>query len=238
MNELNDSGDSGSGRRRAPRADTVLRLHYRNAGHLLVSYCTNLSRGGLFVASKTPQSVGTKLTLSLAIPDSKDPARLQAEVRWVREIDAPEGPAGMGLAFDDVDDVLGERIDGIVSAFDPLQIAVIGSSERMNAFIGAQLRSLVTCETRFFDLAADAPGKVGNVDLVVIDIDNISGLAVLHALSQRPKAPPRVAICAADNANVRGRALKLARVVTKPIDVEELRTSVLETLTAVEASDD
>jgi lipoprotein-anchoring transpeptidase ErfK/SrfK len=44
---------------RAPRVGMVLEVRYRNAGQFLVSYCTNLSRGGLFVSTREPETIGT-----------------------------------------------------------------------------------------------------------------------------------------------------------------------------------
>ena len=76
------------GRRSTPRVDVVLQLQYRSAGHLLVNYCTNLSRGGLFVPSTEPLPVGTQLQLELTVPGDATTTVLEGEVRWVRQFDA------------------------------------------------------------------------------------------------------------------------------------------------------
>jgi uncharacterized protein (TIGR02266 family) len=232
-------GDNeGSSRRIADRAGVVLQLQYRNAGHLLVSYCTNLSRGGLFVPSHEPLAPGSRITVSLRVPGQDNPATLAAEVRWVREFDAAEGPAGMGLAFDDVDDVLGARIDGIVSDFEPMRIALLGDRPRAIASLGAKVRSLVSCETTHHSVDPDTAPTLAHVDLVIVDVDSApeSSLRLLARLAEFVPPPPRLALCDPKSGTVWTRALGLARVVKTPIDSDELRTSVLETLTQVELS--
>ena len=90
-----EPGDSFDSRRRDRRASLVLPLEYRNAGHLLVSYCTNLSRGGLFLPTPEPLPVGATVTLVLRVPNRDRPVTLEAKVRWIRDSDSTRGPAGM-----------------------------------------------------------------------------------------------------------------------------------------------
>ena len=222
-------------RRSSPRAGVVLELQYRNAGHLLVSYCTNLSRGGLFVPSPEPLPAGSTLTLQLAIPGEDEPAELEAEVRWVREFDASEGPAGMGLRFADVDEVLGERIDGIVAQFSPLSVHIVGDQPAVRSHVAAQVRSLVSCETQEHEADPEIVEGFANADLVVVDTDSNpeDALAILAGLADLDPSPPRVALCDAREVKRRNQAQALARVVPTPVDVEQLRTCVLETVTQV-----
>lgn len=227
--------EDGASRRRNPRAPVVLQLQYRNAGHLLVSYCTNLSRGGLFVPSHEPLPAGSRLTLELSIPGETEPAELQAEVRWVRQFDAAEGPAGMGLRFEDVDGVLGDRIDNIVTDFTPLQVHIVGDHPAVRAHVAAQLRSLVSCETTQHETDSRLAGVFADADLVVVDTDGApdEAIVLLTELSRLRPPPPRVALCDARDVARRNRVQQLARVVTTPVDVEHLRTCVLETVTQV-----
>ena len=232
---MSDEESEDRPRRRDPRAAVVMQLQYRNAGHLLVSYCTNLSRGGLFVPSKDPLSAGTRLTLELAIPGEDEAASLQAEVRWVREFDAAEGPAGMGLRFEDVDDVLGERIDGIVADFTPLQVHIVGDQPAVRAHVAAQVRSLVSCQTHEHEADPRKAESFADADLVVVDTDSSTddALELLDRLRALPKPPPRLALCDARDVARRNKAQGMARVVPTPVDVEQLRASVLETVTQV-----
>jgi uncharacterized protein (TIGR02266 family) len=218
------------------RASVVLQLQYRNAGHLLVSYCTNLSRGGLFVPSPDPLPPGSPITLTLQIPGEDEPVALDARVRWVRQFDADQGPAGMGLAFDDVDDVLGERIDHIVSSFSPLRVDLVGSRGAVLEHVAAQVRTLVSCETTIHAEAPDVEALAAS-DLVVVDLegDADEGLALLDALHALPSAPPAVALCDPGASARWGHARRRARMVAVPVEAEELRRSVRDGVTQVVA---
>ncbi len=231
MERRNAPADS---RRRSPRAGVVMRLQYRNAGHLLVSYCTNLSRGGLFVPATDPLPPGTRITLSLAIPGGRD-AELEAEVRWVRQFDSDDGPAGMGLAFEGVDDVLGDSIDAIVSQFAPLEIAVVGDRASVRTHVAAQVRTLVSCTTQTHGIGERPASDYASHDLVIVDADSAFDRAVvlLEGLGALDPPPPRLVLCSARDAERRREVARLARVVNSPVDADELRTSVLETVTEV-----
>jgi uncharacterized protein (TIGR02266 family) len=225
-------------RRKDYRASVVLQLQYRNAGHLLVSYCTNLSRGGLFVQSTEPLPPGSPLTLTLQIPGEDEPVALEAVVRWSRSFDADEGPAGMGVSFDDVDDVLGERIDDIVASFNPLQVALVGGREAVRDHVAAQVRSLVTCETKSFE-SPPAASELAGLDLVVVDLDSDAdgGMILLDDLHAIEGAPPCVALCDPNEQRRWSRGVRRARMVPTPVDAEALRRSVLEAVTQVGASE-
>lgn len=228
------SEDSGT-RRQSPRAGVVLRLGYRNAGHLLVSYCTNLSRGGLFVPSAQPLAPGSRLRVQLTLPGHGNPTELEAIVRWSRQFDANEGPAGMGLAFDDVDDVLGERIDGLVADFAPLSVYIVGDQPAVRAHVAAQVRSLVSCETVEHECDPRLAEDLADGDLVVIDTDSApeDALSLLANLAGGTPKPPLVGLCDPRDAERHRGVLRFARVVATPVDVDELRTCVLETVTEV-----
>lgn len=232
-----DSEAEGRKRRTSVRAGLVLALEYRNAGHLLVSYCTNLSRGGLFIPTKDPLEAGSPLTLSLDIPDHDEPAQLQAEVRWVRAFDTDEGPAGMGLAFSGIDRVLGDKIDGIVSHFEPLSVRLVGNRSHGWSHVSGQIKSLVTCELAEDAVSLELADDLAEADLVVVDVDSAPDEAVelLQALSSLERPPPRVALCSESDVEHFGRVSRHARTVRTPVDSGELRTSVLETVSQVYA---
>lgn len=224
-------------RRQAARASVVLALHYRSAGHLLVNYCANLSRGGVFVPTELPPPSGTRLTLELRIPGERAPTRLDAEVRWVRQFDTDAGPAGMGLSFEDIDARLGERIDALVTKFKPLQVHVIGNNASVRDYVAAQVRALVTCETHEHASALGLVDRLIEADLVLVDTnaDPNEGVALLRALAARSNPPPCVALC---DAAVKARhedLQPLAHVVDTPVDTADLRSRVLEALTEVHA---
>jgi len=222
--------------KRDPRVGMVLEVRYRNAGQFLVSYCTNLSRGGLFVSTREPEPVGTELMLSLCVPGRARPVSLRAKVRWNRSEDTSSGPAGMGLSFADVDAVLGDHIDQLVGAATPLNIDLVGRNDHASAHLHALLRSLVTCETRQLALRAGVAQTIGRADLVVIDVDGnpSTALELMRDLHAREESPPMLGMCAGRDPELRARVSRYARVVPTPVDKRELQLKVLETLGQVQ----
>lgn len=229
--------DNGALRRRAERVGVVVALEYRSASHLLVSYCTNLSRGGLFVPTANPPAPGTRLSLSLTVPGDSAAMELQAEVRWVRQFDALEGPAGMGVSFEDIDEVLGDRVDAIVAQFVPLRVELVGDHSATLAHVASIVRTLVSCSTneRTTAEATAAAAAVATSDLIVVEVgaDPELALGLLRQLAAEDRCPPRLALCDG-RGDVRARCIALARVVGTPIDAGELREAVLETVAQVD----
>lgn len=221
---------------RSPRVGMVLEVRYRNAGQFLVSYCTNLSRGGLFVSTRSPEPVGTELLLSLRVPGRAAPVSLRASVRWSRNEDDESGPAGMGLSFADVDAVLGDHIDRLVSTATPLHIDLVGRSEHASGHLHALLRSLVTCQTRQLALRPSVVSSIGEVDLLVIDVDGDprTALELIQALQKRDDPPPILALCGGKDPELRARVGRHATIVPTPVDNRELQLKVLETLGQVQ----
>ncbi len=224
-------------RQRETRVGAVLEIRYRNAGQFLVSYCTNLSRGGLFVTTPTPAPVGTVLTLSVGVPGLAAPASLAARVRWVRPTPDESGPAGMGLSFEEVDDVLGVHIDRIVSRAAPLRIDLVGRPDSAWRHVGALVRALVTCETNQLTLGPDIREQVLGADMVLVDADGAEteALTLLEALAEVSNPPPVLALCSARNVQLRKSAGRFATVVATPVDSETLQSAVLDALGQVSA---
>ncbi len=231
------SSTSADPRRRDPRASLVLPLEYRNAGHLLVSYCTNLSRGGLFLPTPEPLAVGEVLTLVLRVPGRDRPVTVEARVRWTRESDSVRGPAGMGVSFHDIDGVLGDTIDTIVAGFVPLRVDLVGARPAAWHHVAALVRSLLTCETHEHRLVPDLAPLLREADLVIVDLERYPerGIVVLEELGALPRPPPRIALCPGRDEELRPKAAALARVVPTPVDNRDLRQQVLDAVAEVHA---
>lgn len=231
------SDSSLGGRRRTQRAALVLPLEYRNAGHLLVSYCTNLSRGGLFLPTPEPLPLGSTLTLALRVPGRERPVQIEAKVRWTRDTDSSRGPAGMGVSFRDIDIVLGDTIDAIVARFLPLRVELVGARPATWHHVAALVRSLLTCETTEHRLAPELAPALRDADLVIVDLERYPerGIVVLEELGALPRPPPRIALCPGRDDELRPQAAALARVVPTPVDNRELRQQVLEAVAEVHA---
>ena len=78
----------------------------------------NISRGGLFVATHTPEPVGQRLEVTFTLPGLDLPSTVPCEVRWVREGQA--GVPGMGLRFLQIDRETEAAIDAFLTHREPI----------------------------------------------------------------------------------------------------------------------
>ena len=230
---------SGRELRREPRLTAVLRLRYRKAENLLVSYCTNLSRGGLFVPTDTPLPVGATLDLEIELPGTGQVRTIPATVRWVRSTASVEGPAGMGLAFRDVDQAIGRYVDGLMVRYKPPVVALVAPESGAGEHLASAARNLVHCTVE-----RHLPGQVTAADLaaadvVIVDVEAAgeAGLALLHELAHHPDPPPRIALVPGHDPVARERAGALATCLPTPVDPKELGRAMLEALAEAQVAD-
>jgi type IV pilus assembly protein PilZ len=120
------SGTSGDDESRDdPRAPVVLRVEYTRLNSFIADYTKNISRGGTFIHTDKPLSVGSEFIFVFIMPGGvKDPPRTEAmddtpptgrptsrrlamrgKVRWAKT--QPPQEAGMGIEFVFADE--GER---------------------------------------------------------------------------------------------------------------------------------
>ncbi len=81
----------------------LVKLKHESVGSFAEEFATNLSPGGMFIRSRTPQAVGTPVKFEVQIAGGVRVLRGSALVRWVREVGDPAGPPGMGLQFEELD---------------------------------------------------------------------------------------------------------------------------------------
>ncbi|WP_224244643.1 TIGR02266 family protein [Hyalangium gracile] len=89
----------------------LVKLKHSDVGSFAEEFATNLSPGGMFIRSRTPQPVGTLVKFEVQIAGGVRVLRGTAVVRWVRAANDPEGPPGMGLQFQELDPVTQALID-------------------------------------------------------------------------------------------------------------------------------
>ena len=92
--------DEKADQRGSVRIPTRLAVAFRNLGELQSSLMTNLSRGGLFVATEQPAAIGTRLDLQLHVEETGEKIDVPTEV--VSHDVGPNfssGERGMGLRF-------------------------------------------------------------------------------------------------------------------------------------------
>lgn len=221
--------DDDSARRKQPRVAAPVKIRFRNAGQFLVAYCVNLSRGGLFVATREPATVGAQVALELEIPGEREASRVDATVRWVRLESTEDGPPGMGLSFERVEDALGDSIDRTVARAQPLHIDLVGRTDRAWRHVESLVRSLVTCSTARHELELGVEALVGGADLVIVDADGDPDVAVelVTRIGRQSDPPPVVSLCGARAVAVRERLAVGSRVLPTPVDKYDLQSTVL-----------
>jgi uncharacterized protein (TIGR02266 family) len=95
---------SAVNRRTQNRIDVELSITFESESNFFVGFSTNISEGGLFIATHDCKRVGSTLQVRFAIPDDSGPVDVNCAVRWVREYNpmAPDMIPGMGVEFTDL----------------------------------------------------------------------------------------------------------------------------------------
>ncbi|MBX5482706.1 MAG: TIGR02266 family protein [Myxococcaceae bacterium] len=109
------------GRRQAERKSVSLlvTLKHQNVATFEEEFATNLSEGGMFIRSRTPQPVGTHLKFEVQLAGGQRVMRGTAVVRWIRLPGDPEGGPGMGVQFEQLDDATRALVDRMLKARAP-----------------------------------------------------------------------------------------------------------------------
>lgn len=105
--------------RRDQRKPLRLALNYRDAsgGNFLFEHSTNISKGGIFIDTRTPLPVGVILTIRFQLP-GQDEIEVEGEVVWVnawREGESNPNP-GMGIQWKKLTPKQHEIVQSIVKA--------------------------------------------------------------------------------------------------------------------------
>jgi len=100
-------------RRRAERADLVVRVDYQTVDEFFSEFARNINEGGLFVESETPHPLGTRVDLQFQLPGSDEPAQVSGTVVRTSDGSGSE-PPGMGIVFDDLDSQTRQRVNNLV----------------------------------------------------------------------------------------------------------------------------
>ncbi|HWZ92241.1 MAG TPA: TIGR02266 family protein [Polyangiaceae bacterium] len=123
--------ESVSQRIETPASESVRREHKRVSVELEVSLgsehnfyaglAENLSAGGVFIATHRLQKVGSKIDVSLRMPDSAETFELVGEVRWVRVYnEQSDTPPGLGIRFEALPPEATAAIERFLAQREPL----------------------------------------------------------------------------------------------------------------------
>lgn len=104
-----------SKQRQSDRLQHELLVAYRTVDNFVTDWATNISKGGLFINTRSPMPVGTIVRLMISLPDAAFPFDLKGRVIRVNEYDNPGNLVpGMGVEFLDIDEEKRLRIERFV----------------------------------------------------------------------------------------------------------------------------
>ncbi len=84
----------------------AVRLSYGTLDEFVERFAVNLSRGGVFIRTREPKPVGTRLALELRLQGGETVLKAQGVVRWIQAESATAQPPtapGMGVQFTELD---------------------------------------------------------------------------------------------------------------------------------------
>ena len=116
-----DGPASESVRREYERFSVDLEVSLGSEHNFYAGLAENLSAGGVFIATHRLQKVGSKIDLSLRMPDSEETFDLVGEVRWVRVYNAQSDTSpGLGVRFTDLEPRVSAAISRFLGQREPL----------------------------------------------------------------------------------------------------------------------
>ena len=102
-------------KRSTPRLEHEILVAYKTVDGFLSDWAVNLSQGGLFINTKTPQPVGAVVKLIISLPDTAFPYNISGRVMRINAPDNPaHEPAGMAIEFLDLDEAKRSHIERFV----------------------------------------------------------------------------------------------------------------------------
>jgi type IV pilus assembly protein PilZ len=107
----------GQEKREADRAAITLKVDYKRLNSFFADYTRNISKGGTFIRTLKPLTVGTEFLFVLSLPTLNEQVQLTGEVKWVvlEEEATADKPAGMGIKFKFDTDADRAKVDEFVA---------------------------------------------------------------------------------------------------------------------------
>jgi uncharacterized protein (TIGR02266 family) len=93
-----------------------IRLRYTDLDTFVERFAPNVTRGGIFLASKTPRPVGDVFPFEVQLANGQVALAGEGKVIWVKEFNPaePQRPHGMGVQFTKIDPASRETLNRIL----------------------------------------------------------------------------------------------------------------------------
>ena len=119
--ERADSSAPEAVRREHDRFTVELEVNVTSENNLYAGLAENLSAGGVFIATHKPQKVGSRIELSVRMPDSEEEFPIVGEVRWVRVYNEHSDTSpGFGVRFLELPPGAAAAIERFLAQREPL----------------------------------------------------------------------------------------------------------------------
>jgi uncharacterized protein (TIGR02266 family) len=116
-----ESAPDDSVRREHERFLVDLQVNVHSEHNFYAGLAENISAGGLFIATHSLQKVGSKIELSVRMPDSEDVFQIVGEVRWVRVFNVHSDTSpGFGVRFTELPPGAAAAINRFLGQREPL----------------------------------------------------------------------------------------------------------------------
>ena len=94
---------------------------FESESNFYTGFSTNLSEGGLFLATDNIQPRGTVIDLTVSLPNGLRVA-VKGEVRWIREYNenTPDLMPGMGMQFIGLNPAIAQKMQAFLNERDPI----------------------------------------------------------------------------------------------------------------------
>ena len=102
-----------------PRVEMQVEVTLESEHNFYTGLSSNISEGGLFVATTTPLPLGTRLVVRFALEDGAAPIDAVGEVCWLRPCSA-DFPCGFGMRFLEISDDALTRVANFVASRDTI----------------------------------------------------------------------------------------------------------------------
>lgn len=250
---------SPENKRTVPRVDADFTIRFETVDQLALAYGTEISTGGMFLATNDPLPVGRELRVRLVLPETLTEITMRARVahrRTPAEADAAGLPAGMGVSFVALDAATLAQLEGFVAdrmqadeapaAKAPLRegssVLVVDDDPTYQQLVAAAFNR--DDRVRFATNGFEALALCGKEtpDLIVSDVNmpKMDGWQLLRLLRTKPQfatVPLLFTTTLNSEADrLRGYRLGVDDYIAKPFRVAELRVRVDRLLTRASSS--
>ncbi len=221
------------GKREHERVPIAIQVEYRTASSFLVAYSVNLSRGGVFLETGHLPEIGSPITLLFSIPEG-DPVQVAGRVAWHREAPTHDGPAGIGIEFEDMVESLGDLIDRLVHDFAGLNVLLLCSDQHDRISLHRMIKSILShaeiVEAEDPRVARELLGQDFDIAVIDADADPAGALEAVAAARGFSRPLPTVILAASPNVRDQAREAGANEVTGNPPSFAELQKLLVRAL--------